>query len=233
MGLPGAGKTTLAQGLVADGYQRLNRDDAGGGLRDLLPALDRALASGATRIVLDNTYVSRKSRAEVVQAASERGVPVRCIWLSTTVEDAQVNAAWRLLSRYGRLPGDDELAALQKAGRRRVSADGAVPLSARTRAAGCIRRVSRESTWPPFERRIDPAHVHRAVIVWCDDVLFRSRSGARTPASPDDMVVDEDRAATLRRYHDDGWRVLGLSWQPEIAAGTRSVGRSECASSRD
>ena len=75
----------------------------------------------------------------------------------------------------------------------------------------------------PFERRIDPAHVNRAVIVWCDDVLFRSRSGARTPSSPDDMVVAEDRAPTLRRYHDEGWRVLGLSWQPEIADGTRSA----------
>ena len=75
----------------------------------------------------------------------------------------------------------------------------------------------------PFERRIDPAHVNRAVIVWCDELLFRSRSGARTPSSPDDMVVAEDRGPTLRRYHDEGWRVLGLSWQPEIAAGVRSV----------
>ena len=75
----------------------------------------------------------------------------------------------------------------------------------------------------PFQRRTDPAHVHRAVIVWCDDVLFRSRSGARTPSTPEDMVVDENRAAALRRYHEEGWRVLGLSWQPEIAAGTRSA----------
>ena len=75
----------------------------------------------------------------------------------------------------------------------------------------------------PFERRLDPAQVNRAVIVWCDDVLFRSRSGARTPSSPDDMVVAEDRGPTLRRYHDEGWRVLGLSWQPEIAAGARSA----------
>lgn len=99
MGLPGAGKTTFAEGLVAEGYERLNRDEAGGTLRELLPALDRALAAGATQIVLDNTYVSRKSRAEGVRAAAERGVPVRCIWLSTTVEDSQVNAAWRLISR--------------------------------------------------------------------------------------------------------------------------------------
>src|SRR5262249_54250659 len=60
MGLPAAGKSTLAQSLVADGYHRLNRDEAGGTLKSLLPAFDRAIESGSTRIVLDNTYASRK-----------------------------------------------------------------------------------------------------------------------------------------------------------------------------
>ena len=222
MGLPGAGKTSLAQRFVAEGYERLNRDEAGGGLRDLLPALDRAIAAGTTRIVLDNTYVSRKSRAEVLRAASQRGVPVRCIWLSTSVEDSQVNAAWRLLARYGRLPGDDDLAALRKQDvaafaptvQFRYQRDLEPPDSSEGFSRIDVAR---------FERLIDPAHVNRAVIVWCDDVLFRSRSGARTPSSPDDMVVAEDLAPTLRRYQDEGWRVLGMSWQPEIADGTRSV----------
>jgi predicted kinase len=114
MGLPGAGKSTVADGLIAQGYHRLSRDDAGGRLHDLLPALDDALAAGTSRIVLDNTYVSRKSRAEVVRAASARGFPVRCIWLSTSVEEAQTNAAWRIVSRYGTLPGGAELERLRK-----------------------------------------------------------------------------------------------------------------------
>jgi aryl-alcohol dehydrogenase-like predicted oxidoreductase/histidinol phosphatase-like enzyme/predicted kinase len=222
MGLPGAGKTTLAEQLVTEGYERLSRDEAGGTLRDLLPSLDRALASGAPRIVLDNTYVSRKSRAEVIRAAAGRGARVRCIWLPTTVEDAQVNAAWRLVSRYGRLPGDDELAALRKH-------DVAAFLPT------VQFRYQRELEPPdpsegfsridvvPFERRIDPTHVNRAVIVWCDGVLLRSRSGHRTPANADDVELVENRAPLLREYHDAGWLVLGLSWQPEIAEGTRSA----------
>ena len=40
MGIPGAGKSTLAESLVERGYTRLNRDDAGGTLSDLLPRLD-------------------------------------------------------------------------------------------------------------------------------------------------------------------------------------------------
>ena len=27
----------------------------------------------------------------------------------------------------------------------------------------------------------------------------------------------------MRRHADDGWRILGLSWQPEIAAGTLTL----------
>jgi len=114
MGLPGAGTSTFADGLAAQGYHRLNRDAAGGRLHDLLPALDAVLASDTSRVVLDNTYVSRKSRAEVVRAAVTRGFPVRCIWLSTSVEEAQTNAAWRIVSRYGTLPGGAELERLRK-----------------------------------------------------------------------------------------------------------------------
>jgi hypothetical protein len=63
MGSPGAGKSTVARTFVDQGYERLNRDEAGGSLGALVPALDRSIASGSSRIVLDNTCVSRKSRA--------------------------------------------------------------------------------------------------------------------------------------------------------------------------
>jgi histidinol phosphatase-like enzyme len=53
-------------------------------------------------------------------------------------------------------------------------------------------------------------------------VIWRSRSGARTPVSRDDMELLPRRAEVLRRYQADGWRLLGLSWQPEVAAGIRT-----------
>ena len=114
MGLPGAGKTTLTEQFVAKGYRRINRDESGGTLRALTGDLERALVDGASRIVLDNTYVSRRSRAEVLRTAAAQRVPVRCVWLSTSVDESQVNAASRLVTRYGRLPADEELASLRK-----------------------------------------------------------------------------------------------------------------------
>jgi aryl-alcohol dehydrogenase-like predicted oxidoreductase/histidinol phosphatase-like enzyme len=221
MGLPGAGKSTFAQNLVARGYQRLNRDASGGTLAQLLPALDSALSTGASHIVLDNTYVSRKARAEVIRAASARGFTVRCTWLSTSLEDAQTNAAWRLVSRYGRLPGEEELKALRKTN------VGAFLPSVQFRYQRELEPPDASEGFSridvvPFERRIDPSFVNRAVIVWCDGVLLRSRSGLRVPLTPDDVEVETDRAAVLRRYQKGGFGLLGISWQPGTAEGQQS-----------
>jgi aryl-alcohol dehydrogenase-like predicted oxidoreductase/histidinol phosphatase-like enzyme/adenylate kinase family enzyme len=204
MGLPGAGKTTMTSQFIADGYQRLNRDDTGGTLKALTGDLDRALAAGASRIVLDNTYISRKARAEVIQAAAGHGVPVRCVWLSTSVEDAQVNAASRLVTRYGRLPGDEELTTL-----RRTDVAAFLPT--------VQFRYQRELEPPdasegfssietvPFVRQWPAGHDRRAVIVWCDD-----------------GELDPGLATKLTTYRNAGYLILGLSWQPGLADGTRT-----------
>jgi histidinol phosphatase-like enzyme len=219
MGLPAAGKSTAARAFVERGYARLNRDESGGTLRGLLPALDRLIGDGCSRIVLDNTYVSRQSRAPVILAADEHGLPVQCVWLSTSLEDAQVNAATRMVAKYGRLLEPEEIRRIRK---RDVNVFGPTVQF----------RYQRELEPPhlsegfsgieivPFERMRDAAFTNRAVIVWCDGVLRRSRSGRRSPVSPDDAEVFRERGDVLRRYAAEGWRVLGLSWHPEIAEKT-------------
>ena len=231
MGLPGAGKSTVAESFVARGYDRLNRDNAGGSLADLLPELDALIASGSSRIVLDNTYASRKARAGVVGTASKHGLPVRCVFLSTGIEDAQVNSVSRMMARYGRLLGPEDIRSMSK---RDVSVFG----------PGVQFRYQRELEPPhpsegflqievmPFERRRDPAVSSRAVLLWCDGVLRRSRAGARTPFSAEDVEVFEGRAGVLRSYQIEGWRLLGLSWQPEIADETMSVEEVEAGFAR-
>jgi aryl-alcohol dehydrogenase-like predicted oxidoreductase/predicted kinase len=114
MGVPGAGKTRVAEGHVARGYVRLNRDERGGTLRALADALDQELASGARRVVLDNTYLSRASRSYVLEAAARHGVPVRCVWLDIPLAQAQVNLVGRLLDGHGSLPAPEELRTLAR-----------------------------------------------------------------------------------------------------------------------
>jgi aryl-alcohol dehydrogenase-like predicted oxidoreductase/predicted kinase len=114
MGIPGAGKTRLAEEYVARGYLRLNRDERGGSLRELATALDDALESGERRVVLDNTYLTRASRSYVVEAANRHGVAARCVWLETPLPQAQVNLVERILDRVGALPSPEELRALTR-----------------------------------------------------------------------------------------------------------------------
>jgi aryl-alcohol dehydrogenase-like predicted oxidoreductase len=109
MGIPGAGKSRVAEEYVARGYVRLNRDERGGSLRDIATTLDERLAAGDGRVVLDNTYLTRAQRSYVVEAAARHGVAARCIWLDTPLAQAQVNLVERLLERFGSLPTPDEL----------------------------------------------------------------------------------------------------------------------------
>jgi aryl-alcohol dehydrogenase-like predicted oxidoreductase len=219
MGLPAAGKSTAAHTFVERGYVRVNRDETGGSLRGLLPAVDRLVASDCMRIVLDNTYGSRKSRAELIQSAARVGLSVRCVWLTTTVEDAQVNAASRMIAKFGRLLGPEEIRQTVK---HDVSAFG----------PGVQFRYQRELEPPhssegfsrietiPFERAIDTSFTNRALIVWCDGVLTRKGTMA-------DVIVE--RGAILSRHVQEGWRVLGLDWQPGIADGTVTIDEVDAA----
>jgi aryl-alcohol dehydrogenase-like predicted oxidoreductase len=114
MGIPGAGKSRVAEEYVARGYLRLNRDERGGSLRQLADAAGEALSSGSPRIVLDNTYLTRAARNDVIETARRHRVPTRCIWLDTPLAHAQVNLVQRLLERFGSLPDPERLRELAR-----------------------------------------------------------------------------------------------------------------------
>ena len=114
MGIPGAGKSRVAEEYVERGFVRLNRDERGGSLRELAGELEVVLARGAPDVVLDNTYLTRAARSRVVEAARRHGAGVRCVWLDTPLAQAQINLVGRLLERFGSLPAPDELTILAR-----------------------------------------------------------------------------------------------------------------------
>lgn len=109
MGIPGAGKSRIAQDYCADGYMRLNRDLRGGSLRDICAALDDALQEGSRRVVLDNTWLTRSVRSRAVDVAARHGIAIRCVWLEISLMDAQRNIVERLLERRELLPTPEEV----------------------------------------------------------------------------------------------------------------------------
>ena len=152
MGIPGAGKSRVAEEWVARGYVRLNRDERGGSLRELADALEEELASGARRVVLDNTYLTRAARNHVIETAGRHGLAVRCIWLEIPLAQAQVNLVERLLDRFGSLPTPEELRALARRG------DGVLAPTSQMRALRELEPPLADEGWAgveqvPFARR--------------------------------------------------------------------------------
>ena len=146
MGIPGAGKSRVAEGYVERGYTRLNRDERGGSLRELADALDAEVAGGARRVVLDNTYLTRAARSYVIDAAGRHGLVARCVWLDTPLAQAQVNLVERLLDRLGSLPTPEELRALAR------RAGGVLAPTSQMRAARELEPPSTDEGWSEVEQ---------------------------------------------------------------------------------
>lgn len=209
MGMPGAGKTTVARDMEVSGHGRLNRDALGGSLADLVARLDASLAAGQRRFVLDNTYPSRKSRNEVIETAWAHGVPARCVWLATEIGDAQINAILRMIEAHGRLPMPEEIRVLGKTDPRYLGPDAQF-------------RYERTLEAPTLEEgftRIDVSKFVRAPA---------SRDGARALILDFDDLIDSDapdaairpgRRETLSRFRDDGWLLFAHAWRPDLARG--------------
>ena len=203
MGSPGAGKSTYARARVDDGYARLNRDERGGRLAQLIGPLSQWLADGQRRVVLDNTYPTRASRNEVIEAAWAAGVPARCVLVDPPMSRAAVQVCIRMLQRYGRLLAGDELAAVAK------QDPQAFGPSVLTRFAQQLERpVLGEGFAEVIVRKAEPLRSFgqaRGLFVEVDGVLL-----------DDDGAPRRERAPWLRRHADEGWALHALAWRPGV-----------------
>ena len=214
MGMPGAGKSTIARELETAGYERLNRDTRGGSLADLVAELDAGLAAGKRRWVLDNTYPSRRSRNEVIECAWRFGVPVRCVWASTDIGDAQINAIARMIEVHGSLPSPEEIRERGRTDTRYLGPDALFryerSLEPPVPDEGFTAVEERQ-----FVRHGLPNATNRAVILDYDDLTL-------------------ERRETLARYAADGWLLFAHAWRPQVARGsmTREDVEAEFAKTR-
>jgi aryl-alcohol dehydrogenase-like predicted oxidoreductase/predicted kinase len=203
MGMPGAGKSTTARALEAEGYERLNRDEIGGTLRDLIPRLQEALNAGKRRVVLDNTYPSRASRNEVIEAAWRHGVRVRCLWLQTALGDAQSNAIRRMIEVHGSLPTPEEIRQLSKHDTRYLLPDAQFRYERTLEPPSADEGFESVDLTAIGDQRSANSGQHRALILDLDHM-----TGDDAP-SPD----------AVARYRAEGRLVFVHAWRPQVARG--------------
>lgn len=204
MGIPGAGKTHAAQDYVAREYERLNRDERGGSLGEIAEALDDRLAAGAGRVVLDNTYLTRAARSHVIETARRHGAAVRCVWLNTSLAQAQVNLVTRLIALQGALPTPEELRTLAR------TTEGVMAPTSQMRALRELEPPSLGEGFAsvdevPFERAVAPDRTRRAGVLVAAPALERAGwaavVAAADPAAPH-LVFDWRPDETAEILHD-------------------------------
>jgi histidinol-phosphate phosphatase family protein len=217
MGIQGAGKSSEVARYLARGYARLNRDQLGGELDDLIPKLGELLASGQQRVVLDNTYATRVSRYAVIRTAHAHGVPVRCRFLATPIDEAYANVVLRILERYGKLLGPEELKELAK------DDPNLPPPAAMARWAASFEAPHADEGFSaveavPFVRRVAPEFTGRGLLLDVDGTLRKTKSGEIYPRSPEDVELLPGRREVLQRWVDEGYKLFFVSNQSGVAS---------------
>jgi histidinol-phosphate phosphatase family protein len=218
MGIQGAGKSEFVRQYVEKGYVRLNRDQEGGSLEDLVPLVGESLAVGKNRVVLDNTYPTRVSRYAVLRMAHAHRVPVRCRFLNTPLNEAYQNVVLRILERYGRLLGPDDLKELSK------TDPNLPPPAAMARWAASFEHPALDEGFSvvekiPFVRRPGRAGTVKALLLDVDGTLRTTRSGEIYPREPDDVQLLPGRREALQHWVEAGYRLFFVSNQSGIAGG--------------
>jgi HAD superfamily hydrolase (TIGR01662 family) len=233
MGLPASGKSTITKNFAAQGYRVLNRDTRGGSIADLLPEFNALLFAGAP-VLLDNLNLTVEDRKPFVEAAQRAKVPIECHWMTTSLEDAQVNALHRMFDRYqtcfmtaADIKAHDEAkkdpnifpAAALFAARKKLDGDkkAGIPSGKPTEAEGFSRIVK-----VPFVRKPYPG-TKKALILDFDGTLRQDAKAVggeyHYPVTVDQVQALPNRGKVLKAYYERGYLLLGASTQSGIAKG--------------
>lgn len=219
MGINAAGKSSHVKWFVDQGYQRINRDLTGGDLEGQVTIAEDALQNGVDNVVLDNTYPTKKSRASIIKLAKELKAKIECHWLSTSLEDAQINACLRMVRKYGKL-----LTAVEMA---KSKDPNAFPPAALFH----YRKIFEEPTTKegfdkvidvPFVRVWTPEYCNKAVIFDYDGTLRDSLGDFDYPTKVSEIKVIPRMAAVIEDFKKKGYILLGASNQSGISKGILS-----------
>lgn len=86
VGYPGSGKSTVAEHMKQFGYEVVNGDEHKTDAKRVKVALE-ALHRGVS-VVMDATNLTREKRAIYINMAKREGLPVRCIFVATSLDKA-------------------------------------------------------------------------------------------------------------------------------------------------
>jgi histidinol-phosphate phosphatase family protein len=216
IGYPASGKTIASEDYVEQGFHRLNRDEIGGKLDDLVDHLEDLYKNkGITNFVMDNTYSTKRSRVRVIHWARDNNFEIECHWIKLDIGDALYNAVQRMINAYGKMLSPLEI--------KKCNDLGVYPPVVIYK----IRKAFEEPTVEEgfnkvvkirFKRKLDKAvYTNKAIVLDYDGTLRTTISGKNYPKTPNDVEILPNRTQTLKMYAEKGYLLLGASNQSFVS----------------
>lgn len=222
VGPPASGKTTISQEYKNQGYVCLSRDALKhkSKLSDLEPLLDACLQR-TNNVLLDNTHPTINSRAKFIALAKKYGAHVKAVVLDTPIEEAQFNAALRMVRKYGKLVSNEEM--------KKIKDPNLFPTLVLFKYRKHYEAPSNlegfdEIEHRPFVRTWPSQYDQRALILDYDGTLRETLSGDKYPKNSSDIKILPGRTEILKQYQEQGYRLLGVSNQSGVSKGVLSHG---------
>ena len=217
MGINAGGKTTWVSQFTDAGYLRLNRDLEGGNLDGLALKAAACFAKGTENIVLDNTYASIQSRKSIIDLAKKVGASIECYWITTSLEEAQINVCRRFMGKYGRIPLPEEFKGLRHD-------PNAFPPIAQYQYRQRFEKPTTAEGFDkvveiPFVRHWGPEYVNKAVIFDYDGTLRDAAAPDGYPIDVSKVKVKPEMINVVKEFQAKGFILLGASNQSGIAKG--------------
>lgn len=211
---PAGGKTTYVENYTKKGYHRVNRDELGGKLDNLPKIVTDLYNKGTKKFVLDNTYADIESRKSIIECAKKLKLPINCVWLDTSFEDAQFNACQRMIRKIGKLMGPEDFKTCKDPN---LFPPVALFAYKKRFQKPTLTEGFSDVTKVPFIRKKDPKYCNKALILDYDDTLRRSKGAMQFPTKPEEVEILPGRKEKLAEYVKKGYILLGASNQSGIA----------------
>ena len=224
MGINGAGKTSMVFQFGRSGYQRINRDLTGGNLEGQTEIAADALANGVDKVMLDNTYPTKISRASLIKLAKQIGAKISCYWLTTSLEDAQLNVCQRMIKKYGKLLSPEEI--------KNANDPNTFPPAALFHYRKVFQKPTTAEGFDevievPFVRVWTPEYCNKAVIFDYDGTLRQTLARVDRldyPTQLSEVRILPKIVKVIKDFQSKGYILLGASNQSGIAKGLLSEG---------
>ena len=217
--LPAGGKSTIVNDYVGQGFSKLSRDEIGGSLdADGLvnTKLKDWIRMGKDKIIMDGTYMTKDVRKHVIDIGKANGFKVICLYLATSIENSQVNAVTRMISRHGKLfTSQDEYV--------KSKDPNMFPVAVLYSANKKFEKPTMSEGFDdikviPFKRK-NSGYTNKAVLFDYDGTLRKTKSGGIYPTDPSDIEILPGRTQKLNELKRQGYIILGVSNQSGVAKG--------------